>query len=269
MLTPQEVAQRSFGKASFGGYNMAMVDDFLDELTADYETLFNENALLKQKLGVLSGKIREYQSTEESMRKAFLAAQEMSDKLVKETEEKCASMLSQAEDRSAAMRQELTQGLDGEEQKLQAAQLAVEQYKTQIRAVCQKQLEYLDQLDRVVVPTLPKVEDHTVEDIQAAVERSVALEDEDLQAAPQAAPETVPPFAAPASIPNDLPTQPFEIPMEPAPRRLAPDPVVEESSVSLYEQLMAQRRGEQPADDAPTRRIDRKTLEFGKDFEID
>ena len=64
MLTPQEVAQRSFGKASFGGYNMAMVDDFLDELTADYETLFNENALLKQKLGVLSGKIREYQSTE-------------------------------------------------------------------------------------------------------------------------------------------------------------------------------------------------------------
>ena len=63
MLTPQEVAQRSFGKASFGGYNMAMVDDFLDELTADYEALFNENALLKQKLGVLSGKIREYQST--------------------------------------------------------------------------------------------------------------------------------------------------------------------------------------------------------------
>lgn len=260
MLTPQEVAQRSFGKASFGGYNMAMVDDFLDELTADYETLFNENAILKQKLGVLSGKIREYQSTEESMRKAFLAAQEMSDKLVKETEEKCATMLSQAENRSAEMRQELTQGLDGEEQKLQAAQRSVEQYKAQIRALCQKQMEYLDQLDHVVVPTLPKVEDHTVEDIQAAVERSVALEDEDIHP------------AAPASIPNDLPTQTFEIPVEPAPRRLAPDPVVEESSVSLYEQLMAQRRGEQqPAapDDAPTRRIDRKTLEFGKDFEIE
>ncbi len=272
MLTPQEVAQRSFGKASFGGYNMAMVDDFLDELTADYETLFNENALLKQKLGVLSGKIREYQSTEESMRKAFLAAQEMSDKLVKETEEKCATMLSQAENRSAEMHQELSQGLDGEEQKLQAAQRSVEQYKAQIRALCQKQMEYLDQLDHVVVPTLPKLEDHTVEDIQAAVERSVALEDEDIRPASPAAPETVPPFAAPASIPNDLPTQTFEIPVEPAPRRLAPDPVVEESSVSLYEQLMAQRRGEQqPAaqDDAPTRRIDRKTLEFGKDFEIE
>lgn len=280
MLTPQEVAQRSFGKASFGGYNMAMVDDFLDELTADYETLFNENALLKQKLGVLSGKIREYQSTEESMRKAFLAAQQMSDKLVKETEEKCAAMLSQAESSSETMRRELSQGLGAEEQKLQAAQRAVEQYKSQIRAVCQKQMDYLDQLDQLVVPVIPKAEDHTVEDIQAAVERSVALEDEDLHRDPDLMPETVPPFdghvapVTPIVSTEDHPVQPPEGYAEHSPRRLAPDPdptVVEESSVSLYEQLMAQRRGEQPpvADDAPTRRIDRKTLEFGKDFEID
>lgn len=278
MLTPQEVAQRSFGKASFGGYNMAMVDDFLDELTADYETLFNENALLKQKLGVLSGKIREYQSTEESMRKAFLAAQQMSDKLVKETEEKCAAMLSQAESSSETMRRELSQGLGAEAQKLQAAQRAVEQYKSQIRAVCQKQMDYLDQLDQLVVPVIPKAEDHTVEDIQAAVERSVALEDEDLHRDPDLMLETVPPFdgaAAPIASTEDHPVPLSEAPAEHAPRRLAPDPdpmAVEESSVSLYEQLMAQRRGEQQppaADDAPTRRIDRKTLEFGKDFKID
>lgn len=277
MLTPQEVAQRSFGKASFGGYNMAMVDDFLDELTADYEALFNENALLKQKLGVLSGKIREYQSTEESMRKAFLAAQQMSDKLVKETEEKCAAMLSQAETTSAEKQKELSQGLGAEMQKLQAAQRAVEQYKAQIRSVCQKQMDYLDQLDQLVVPVISKAEDHTVEDIQAAVERSVALEDEELHRDPDLVPETVPPFdgpAAPIVSTEDHPIQRAEAPAEHAPRRLAPDPdpmTVEESSVSLYEQLMAQRRGEQPpaADDAPTRRIDRKTLEFGKDFEIE
>lgn len=277
MLTPQEVAQRSFGKASFGGYNMAMVDDFLDELTADYETLFNENALLKQKLGVLSGKIREYQSTEESMRKAFLAAQQMSDKLVKETEEKCATMLSQAENQSSARLQEINHGLSSEEAKLQAAQRSVEQYKAQIRAVCQKQMDYLDQLDQLAVPAVPQP-DHTVEEIQAAVERSVALEDEELHRDPDLTPETVPPFdgsAASTYLNEDHPVQPSEAAAEPTPRRLAPEPdptVVEESSVSLYEQLMAQRRGEQqpPAtDDAPTRRIDRKTLEFGKDFEID
>ena len=53
MLTPQEVSTHSFAKASFGGYNMAMVDEFLDELTDDYTALYKENAALKAKLKVL------------------------------------------------------------------------------------------------------------------------------------------------------------------------------------------------------------------------
>ena len=47
MLTPQEVSERAFPKASFGGYNMAQVDEFLDLLTADYTSLYNVNAVLK------------------------------------------------------------------------------------------------------------------------------------------------------------------------------------------------------------------------------
>ena len=35
MLTPQEVSERAFQKASFGGYNMVQVDEFLDVLTGD------------------------------------------------------------------------------------------------------------------------------------------------------------------------------------------------------------------------------------------
>ena len=59
MLTPQEVSTHSFSKASFGGYNMAMVDEFLDELTDDYTALYKENAALKAKLKVLVEKVEE------------------------------------------------------------------------------------------------------------------------------------------------------------------------------------------------------------------
>ncbi len=264
MLTPQEVAQRSFSKASFGGYNMAMVDVFLDEVTADYESLYNENALLKQKLGVLSGKIREYQSTEEAMRKTLLAAQEMSDKLVKETEAKCAQMAAEVESRSASKQTELAQGFNGEEQKLQAAKASVEEYKKQVRAICQQQLDYLDKLDQVVVPVLPTIPaaDSAAQDIQAAVARDLAQQDEELgQSAP--APES-------ADESGEEPTT--EIPAVPVAQPAAP--AVEESSVSLYEQLMAHRRAAQeppkdPDPTAPTRRVERRSLEFGKDFEID
>ena len=59
MLTPQEVSEHAFAKASFGGYNMAMVDEFLDVLTADYTTLYKENATLKAKMKVLVDKLEE------------------------------------------------------------------------------------------------------------------------------------------------------------------------------------------------------------------
>ena len=97
MLTPQEVSEHAFAKASFGGYNMAMVDEFLDVLTADYTTLYKENATLKAKMKVLVDKLEEYRSTEEAMRKALLTAQRIADDMVAEAESKKAELLRDAE----------------------------------------------------------------------------------------------------------------------------------------------------------------------------
>lgn len=88
MLTPQEVSNHAFAKAVMGGYNMAMVDEFLDELTDDYTSLYKENAALKAKMKVLVDKVEEYRSTEDAMRAALLTAQKMADSMVAEAEEK-------------------------------------------------------------------------------------------------------------------------------------------------------------------------------------
>ena len=111
MLTPQEVSEHAFAKASFGGYNMAMVDEFLDVLTADYTTLYKENATLKAKMKVLVDKVEEYRSTEDAMRKALLTAQKMADEMVAQAESKKAEMLKDAEAQAKARMAELQQGL--------------------------------------------------------------------------------------------------------------------------------------------------------------
>ena len=102
MLTPQEVSGRAFSKAAFGGYNMAMVDEFLDELTDDYTSLYKENAALKAKLKVLVDKVEEYRATEDSMRAALLTAQRMANTMVEEAEEKKKAVLAGAEDEARA-----------------------------------------------------------------------------------------------------------------------------------------------------------------------
>ena len=62
MLTPLDIENKKFSKQMMNGYNVAEVDDFLDELTADYEKLYKENADLKEKLDVANNNLTQYKS---------------------------------------------------------------------------------------------------------------------------------------------------------------------------------------------------------------
>ena len=103
MFTPQQIDQISFGKATFGGYNMQQVDEFLEPLTEDYVTLYKENALLKSKMRVLVGKLEEYRKNEKAMKEAAAVAQKNAEKMIKDAEAKCAQMMSQAQMAAQAM----------------------------------------------------------------------------------------------------------------------------------------------------------------------
>ncbi len=103
MFTPQQIDQISFGKSTFGGYNMQQVDDVLEPLTEDYVTLYKENALLKSKMRVLVGKLEEYRKNEKAQKESVANAQAEAEKLVREAQAKCAQMVNQAHAAAKAM----------------------------------------------------------------------------------------------------------------------------------------------------------------------
>ncbi|MBE7004602.1 MAG: DivIVA domain-containing protein [Ruminococcaceae bacterium] len=146
MLTPQEVAEHAFVKSTFGGYNMTMVDEFLDELTDDYTALYKENAALKAKMKVLVDKVEEYRATEDSMRSALLAAQKMASNMVSEAEEKKETLLADAEMEARAKIGALHDEIVFEQKRLNAIKASTREFVEQTRAVCQTQLEQLDKL---------------------------------------------------------------------------------------------------------------------------
>ena len=97
MLTPQEITSKEFGKAVFGGYDMAPVDSFIDAVAKDYADLYKENAVLKNKMKVLVDKIEEYRATEDAMRMALLTAQKMAKEITDEAEKKSRTLVEDAE----------------------------------------------------------------------------------------------------------------------------------------------------------------------------
>ena len=49
MLTPLDIENKKFSKQMMNGYNVDEVDDFLDELTVDYEKMYKESTENKTK----------------------------------------------------------------------------------------------------------------------------------------------------------------------------------------------------------------------------
>lgn len=255
MLTPQEVSNRAFPKAMVGGYNMAMVDEFLDELTDDYTALYKENAALKAKLKVLVDKVEEYRATEESMRAALLTAQKMANTIVEDAEKQKAEMLEEAEKQARIKIGNLQNELLAQQKRLSEGQKNLSDFVETSRELCRKQLEFLEQLPamEVEVPAAPaqteeKQPASTVDEIE---EKILSSFDKDLFAPVKAEPAQQAEQAEPAA-----PAQ-------------AEKPEPQEEKAPQAAQQPASGTEEDEDDDpffAKTRTINLKDLKFGRNY---
>ena len=158
MFTPQQIDQIAFSRATFGGYDMQQVDEFLEPLTEDYVTLYKENALLKSKMRVLVGKLEEYRKNEADMKDAVINAQKTCDKMVREAEEKCAKMLSEAGATASQNAADAGALAAAEEARVQEARKAatakIEEIQEQMRSCIQA-------LDRIKLANQPVAVSHS------------------------------------------------------------------------------------------------------------
>ncbi len=252
MLTPQEVSARSFTKTMMGGYNMTMVDEFLDELTDDYTSLYKENASLKAKMKVLVEKVEEYRATEDSMRATLLTAQRMADSIIKEAEEKRDGILQQAE---AAAREKLDGYRREAEQcakRLQQGQDEIQRFVAESRALCEKELRFLEEFPAMLL--------EESEPVSAAAEE---IGEKILSAGAEPAPKT--PSAPQAESGPKTASEPVEEVF----RTLVAGPKVPGQAPTAEKLLdtLAAAEAQSPAEDlSATRRVNINELKFGPNY---
>ena len=171
MFTPQQIEQISFGRATFGGYDMQAVDEFLEPLTEDYITLYKENALLKSKIRVLVEKLEEYRANEASMKDAIINAQKTCDLMVKEAESKCAQMLSEANVAAAANQRNNDAALAAANQKVEDAKKAA---ATKIQSIENQLQDCITLLARIREENRP-AEPAAATDAETAVAQEISV----------------------------------------------------------------------------------------------
>lgn len=145
-MTPQDIREKTFEKAMFGGYDMAAVQNYQEEVATELANAQKEVAVLKGKMKVLVDKIEEYRASEDAMRLAILSAQKVGKQIEDDAQARADKILGDAKDTSDRILGGLQHETANEEAKLLNAKTSCAKFLEDVRNLCLNQLEYLDKI---------------------------------------------------------------------------------------------------------------------------
>ena len=188
MITAQDIREKGFERARMGGYDMASVDDFLEELADDVAATQKENAVLKSKMKVLVDKIEEYRANEEALNAAILSAQKLAVQIESDARQRAAATIAEAEQKAQETLGSISSRADAEEKRLADAKAAAAKYIEAAKALCHTQLGKLGKIadEMGVEEPKPAVEEApapasvqkeaqpSIDDAVSAIEKSAA-----------------------------------------------------------------------------------------------
>ena len=213
MITAQDIREKTFEKSRMNGYDMASVDDFLEELAEDIGAAQKENAVLKSKMKVLVDKIEEYRANEEALNMAILSAQKLAVQIESEARQRAAAMIEDAERQVKAKVGSIQDQTAAEERRLTDAQTATKIFLDKAKALCSEHLTRLGVIGGEL--QLPEEEPEAAE-AEEEEEVPVVTDDVDIDEAVRSIEEQVSRPSAPEPA-LDLDLSDFDL--APAPKR--------------------------------------------------
>ena len=213
MITAQDIREKTFEKSRMNGYDMASVDDFLEELAEDIGAAQKENAVLKSKMKVLVDKIEEYRANEEALNMAILSAQKLAVQIESEARQRAAAMIEDAERQVKAKVGSIQEQTAAEERRLADAQTAAKIFLDKAKELCNEHLTRLGVISGEL--ELPE-EEPEVAEIEEEEEVPAVTDDVDIDEAVRSIEEQVSRPSAPEPA-LDLDLSDFDL--APAPKR--------------------------------------------------
>ena len=230
MITPQDIKEKTFEKALFGGYDMAAVDSFLEEISTDLALLQKENATLKGKMKVLVDKVEEYRGNEDALRMAVVSAQRLGNIIEREAKDKAEAMVAEATAEAERIEREARVEVEMEKARLDEAKKTSAQFVENMELLCNRQLSFLGKVSEMdfvkehraaqIVDVVPE-EAATPAPAQAEAEPSEIhetvkrIEETVATAADEPVIDVRPDFTPAAAGEDELPTRAFQIITDP------------------------------------------------------
>ena len=144
-LSKDNIISKHFSKKIFGGLNEFEVRDFLHVLAEDIRHL---NLLVEkqnQRIKELEERIQDYRDREQLLKRSIVSAQEIADKIQKDTEQKSQLIIARANDKSETLIRQARSSLQSVYNDIASLKRLHIQFKSSLKASLQSQMDILEQ----------------------------------------------------------------------------------------------------------------------------
>jgi len=148
MITPLDIENKKFSKQVMNGYSVDEVDDFLDDLTIEYEKLFKENADYKNEIIRLKEDMEHYKAIESTLQNTLVIAQTTAEDVKNVARQQADQIIAEAKLNAEKEVDNLENEISLKRKELEDIQREFDVYKAKMESLLISQLELLKEVNK-------------------------------------------------------------------------------------------------------------------------
>ena len=148
MITPLDIENKRFSKKKLNGYDPDEVDDFLDELTRDYEILYKKSKESDKQIEDLEEKLEHYVQIESTLQNTLIMAQSAAKEVKDAAQKQADQMISEALAKSKEATFDIEQEKINKQKELDALERQMSVYKTKMESLLVSQIDLLKEKNK-------------------------------------------------------------------------------------------------------------------------
>ena len=148
MITPLDIENKKFSKQMMNGYSVEEVDDFLDELTSDYEKIYKESSENKRKIDEMEKSLQHYKTIESTLQNTLVMAQTAADEVKTLAKQQADQIVKDAEGSARKSLDELNQTIAIRKKELEDMEKQFDIYKAKMESLLISQLELIKDMKK-------------------------------------------------------------------------------------------------------------------------
>ena len=148
MITPLDIENKRFSKKTLNGYDPEEVDEFLDELTKDYSTIYkrvNEN---DKEVEDLRSKLENYTRIESTLQNTLLMAQSAADEVKSAAQKQADQIIREAQNTAKEATNSIELQIAEKQKELDDISKQFDVYKAKMESLLISQLELLKEINK-------------------------------------------------------------------------------------------------------------------------